>query len=120
MEKTQLVTAFLVAALLAGAMMRFSGRETFIQQEVGAPLDSPGIGPYDGVNVGGGVSGWQATEPASVPVAPASSTSGQDLMLMVGNEVSHSCCPSAFNTDTGCVCLTGADRKLFASRGGNR
>jgi hypothetical protein len=41
-------------------------------------------------------------------------------MSLVGNTVSSDCCPSTFNTDTGCVCLTEADRRLFASRGGNK
>ena len=120
MHKTELVLAFLVAAVLAGVLLRFTGREGFMQKDVGMPLDAPGIGPYDGVSMGGGVSGWQASEPAPVPVAPASTPDEQKQMLMVGNEVSHSCCPSSFNTDTGCVCLTPQDKSLFASRGGNR
>jgi hypothetical protein len=33
------------------------------------------------------------------------------LMLMVGNKVDQGCCPSAFNTDTGCVCLSSAGQE---------
>ena len=61
---TNLVLAFLVAAVLAGIFVRFN-RESFMQQEVGMPLNASGMGPYDGVDVHG-VSGWASTEPAPI------------------------------------------------------
>jgi len=123
-SKTNLVLAFFVAAVLAGVFIKFMpmnavmARENFMQQAVGMPLASGGMGPFDGVDVSG-ASGWMSTEP-TIGSAPVDNTSGNQLMLMVGNKTSAECCPSAFNTDTGCVCLTEDDRKLFASRGGNR
>jgi len=124
MDKTSLVLAFLIAAVLAGLFIRMNlgvpGRESFMQQEVGMPLDGQGIGPYDQVSAGT-VSGWAATEAAPVVSSlPSQADKSNELMLMVGNKVDPECCPAAFNTDTGCVCLTEQDRDLFAHRGGNR
>ena len=70
MNKTTLVFAFLVAAVLAGIAVRFnlggsfmpSSAEHFMQQPAGMPLNAGGMGPYDQVSVGGGVSGWAATD----------------------------------------------------------
>jgi hypothetical protein len=130
MDKTSLVLAFFVAALLAGLFVKFnisvplpSTKETFMQKPLGAPTSGPGMGPYDQVSLGGGFSGWAATEPHSAaPVVGALPGVSQDnkLMFLAGNKTDTSCCPSAFNTDTGCVCLTESDRSLMASRGGNK
>ena len=73
MDKTTLVIAFFAAAILAGLFVQYGGsaapapssKEHFMQKQVGAPLSGPGIGPYDGVSLDGGVSGWGATEPHS-------------------------------------------------------
>jgi len=125
MDKTSLVIAFLVAAVIAGLFIRMNvgipGRESFMQKEAGMPLNGPGIGPYDQVSVGT-VSGWAATEAAPVLSSslPSQADNSNQLMLMVGNKVDSECCPAAFNTDTGCVCLTEQEKDLFAHRGGNR
>jgi len=124
MDKTSLVLAFLIAAVLAGLFIRMRagvpGRESFMQQEAGMPLDGQGIGPYDQVSVGS-VSGWAATEAAPIDTSlPSQADKSNEFMLMVGNKVDPDCCPAAFNTDTGCVCLTEQDKDLFAHRGGNR
>jgi len=131
MNKTTLVFAFLIAAVLAGLFVQFgsngpapSSTEHFMQQSVGAPVNSAGMGPYDNVSMSGGISGWGATEPHSAAPVGASPLPSQaedgKLMFLVGNKVDNSCCPSAFNTDTGCVCLTESDRDLMGKRGGNR
>lgn len=132
MDKTSLVMAFLLAAILAGLFVQFgasnapsaSSKEHFMQKSVGAPLNGPGIGPYDSVSLDGGISGWGATEPHSAAPIEASGLPSQaddgKLMFLVGNKVDPDCCPAAFNTDTGCVCLTESNRNLMASRGGNR
>jgi hypothetical protein len=129
MNKTALVLAFFIAAVLAGLFVRFgphvvpTSKESFMQQPVGKPLNSAGMGPYDQVDIGGGVSGWAANEAASVNAAgalPSQSDDPNKLMLMVGNKVSTECCPSTFNTDSGCVCLTPDNKTMMASRGGNR
>lgn len=124
-DKTSVVLAFFIAAVLAGLYVQYNGmakpaaatKETFMQQEAGMPLNAGGIGPYD--QMGG--SGWMSSEPLPVHASPANSHSDSNkLMLLVGNKTSTECCPSAFNTDTGCICLGENDRKLFGSRGGNR
>jgi hypothetical protein len=130
MNKTTLVFAFLVAAVLAGIFVRFnlgssfmsSSAEHFMQQPAGMPLNAAGMGPYDQVSMEGGVSGWAATEgmPVNVTNLPSSSSDPNQLMLLADNKVGADCCPSAFSNDMGCVCLTPSDTSLFASRGGNR
>lgn len=124
MEKTNLVFAFFVAAILAGLFVQYVGqlgpRESFMQKSAGMPLNSAGIGPYDQVSVGGS-SGWAASEPLPVGQHPVNTPLDTNkIMLLEGNHVSADCCPSAFAGDTGCVCLTDSDKKLFASRGGNK
>jgi len=124
MNKTNLVIAFFVAAVLAGLFLRFTvSRESFMQQAVGMPLNAPGMGPYDQVSAGA-VSGWAATEASPIlagPTTPAGTADkSNELMFLVGNKVDPDCCPGAFNTDTGCVCLSEHDRDIMAHRGGNR
>jgi hypothetical protein len=130
MNKTTLVLAFFVAAVLAGLFVRFgsgvvapTSKESFMQQPVGSPLKAAGMGPYDQVNIGNGVSGWAANEASPVGGAsnlPSQSDESNKLMYLVGNQVDTDCCPSVFNTDTGCVCLTPENKAQMASRGGNR
>ena len=128
MDKTTLVFAFLAAAVLAGIFVRFnpmglsSSTEHFMQQPVGMPLNGAGIGPYDQVSIGGGVSGWAANEGMPIDSSPLASSSSDPnkIMLLADNKISSDCCPSAFSNDMGCVCLTPSNQSLFASRGGNR
>jgi hypothetical protein len=128
-EPTALVLAVFVAAVLAGLFVRFgssvmpTSKESFMQQPVGKPLNSGGMGPYDQVDMGSGVAGWAANEAASIGGAsnlPSQAAEPNKFMLMVGNKVDSECCPSPFNTDSGCVCLTQENRNMMASRGGNR
>jgi hypothetical protein len=126
-DKTSLVFAFFAAAVLAGLFVQFgmggpkpASKETFMQKEIGMPLKSGGMGPYDGTSLVGSASSMLSSEPLPVGTSPASSfIDTNKLMLFADNKVSSDCCPSAFNTDTGCVCLTDSDKKLMASRGGN-
>jgi hypothetical protein len=129
MNKTNLVVAFFVAAVLAGLFVNYgsalkipmgASKENFMQKQVGMPLNGQGMGPYDEVSLTG-ASGWASSEPLPVTTSPANSHSDENkLMLLEGNKTSPDCCPGVFNTDTGCVCLSDTDRNLFASRGGNR
>jgi hypothetical protein len=125
-SKTNMVIAFFVAAVLAGLFVTFGpksvpmpAREGFMQKAAGAPVTGGGMGPYDQVSVTG-ASGWMATEPAPVGGLLAGQAHDNKLMFLVDNKVSSDCCPSAFTTDTGCVCLTEQDRTLMAARGGNK
>jgi hypothetical protein len=125
MDKTSLVVAFFVAAVLVGVLLRFhllnaiplpvaTSKENFMQKPVGAPLDSEGMGPYDNIYAG-------SSTPAPVGgLLVGDSHEGNQLMLLSENRKSPECCPSQFTTDVGCVCLTESDKKMFASRGGNR
>lgn len=125
MQKTLFIMAVFIAAALVGLFVSLSmsegpkSKETFMQQQVGAPIGGSGIGPYDGVSLPGVASGWLATE--SVPKGSAPVDGEAHPMLLGNNPSSPSCCgKNPMSTDAGCVCLTGADEKLFASRGGNR
>lgn len=124
MQKTLFVLAVFVAAVLAGLFLSMSSnapkaKETFMQQQTGAPVSGTGIGPYDGVSLPGVAAGWLATEDAPKGAAPADHN--PHPMHLLNNPSSPSCCgKTPISTDSGCVCLSGADEKLFESRGGNR
>jgi hypothetical protein len=130
MNKTTLVVAFFLAAVLAGLFVHFnlrlppmpSTKETFMQNELGMPVNGQGMGPYDQVSLAGGVSGWSHTE--SMPVdsssLPSQSSDENKLMFLVGNATDVDNCMSPFTTDTGCVVLTEQDKQFMSSRGGNR
>lgn len=101
-------------ALLVGYMNY--NTEGFIQTSPGSPLNAPPMGPYDTAS-----GGWMSSEHMPVGDTPQNQALEENkLMLLEGNEVSASCCPASFSTDTGCVCLTDSDKRLFASRGGNK
>jgi hypothetical protein len=125
MQKTALVTALFLGILVAGLLARYfmtvmppKAKEGFVQKEF-APVSGTGMGPYDQVSMPG-VSGWAATEPAPVSTSPVGSSQEPRIMFLADVKTSPSCCPSAFNTDTGCVCLSSEERAQMASRGGNR
>lgn len=130
MNKTSLVLAFFVAAVLAGIFVQFnvsipmpSSKEHFMQKPIGAPTSGPGMGPYDQVSIDGGFTGWASGEPhGAAPISGSLPGQADDnkLMFLVGNKTSTDCCPAAFNTDSGCVCLTEENRNFMASRGGNK
>ena len=121
-DKTTLVVSFFVAAVLAGLFVQYgpSSVESFIQQETGMPLNAPGMGPFDQTSIPG-AEGWLSSEPLPVSQMPVNNPSNANkLMLLADNKVSPECCPSAFSTDVGCVCLSENDKNLFSSRGGNK
>lgn len=111
--------AMLLGVLFFGVLIAafFSGsRESFMQKDIGMPLDGPAMGPYDS-----SMGGWMSSEHMPVGGLPQNNfQEGNKLMYLVGNEVSKTCCPSAFTTDSGCVCLTSAQSDLMAHRGGNK
>lgn len=131
MNKTTVVIAFFVAALLAGLFLRMSAppaakpkeqeqtkeKETFMQRERGMPLD---MQPVAGVSPAEAKSPILGMEPKPVPLAPYDMSNDTELFQFEGNRVSADCCPSPFSTDRGCVCLTDKQINEFSSRGGNR
>ena len=125
MQKTSFILAVFLAAVLVGVLASLSmssgpaSKETFMQEPTGAPIGGPGIGPYDGVFLPGVAAGWFATE--SIPTGTSTATASAHPLHMLNNPTSPSCCgKSIISSDTGCVCLSGSDVKLFESRGGNR
>jgi hypothetical protein len=134
MQRTLVVTAFFVAALLAGVFLNYlnnnpapakasteeTGKEKFSQREVGMPLDMQATEGASGVAGYNGTSPLLGSEPKPVSEKPYDMANDQELFQFEGNRISADCCPSPFSSDTGCVCLTDAQMKQFASRGGNR
>ena len=124
MNKTLFIVALFVAIVVAGLLTRYAAsksvpveRETFMQKELGAPTGGSRMGPYDGMSIAG-ASGWMPNEKVPEGSAPVGMT---DTPLFLANpKTSTSCCPSAYNTDTGCVCFSDAEKQLMSSRGGNR
>jgi hypothetical protein len=124
MKKTLFIVALFVAVVVAGLLAQYSmsgraptERETFMQKEIGAPTGGSRMGPYDGMSTAG-ASGWLPNE--KVPEGSAPVGGVETTMFLANPKVNSSCCPSAFNTDQGCVCLSDDERRLMGSRGGNR
>ena len=126
MQKTVAVLVFFLAALLAGLFIvsapapakmkddNTDSKETFMQQEKGMPLD---MGPVAGYT---GTSPILGSEPKPISEKPYDMANDQELFQFENNRISADCCPSAFSSDRGCVCLTDEQIKNFANRGGNR
>ena len=125
MKKTVAVLLFFVAAVLAGIFLRYSAattvveektKETFMQKQVGMPLDmdATGVTGFDGT------APLLGSEPKPLSEKPYEMANDNELFMFNNNKVGADCCPSPFSGDTGCICLTDAQRKEFASRGGNR
>lgn len=135
MNKTLVVVAFFVAAVLAGYFFQTmsapapakpskdvdsdseGGKEKFSQRQVGMPLDMQNA---EGVSGYAAASPILGSEPKPVSTKPYEMANDQELFQFQNNKVGADCCPSPFSTDTGCVCLTDSQIKAFASRGGNR
>ena len=136
MNKTTVVLAFFVAALLAGWFLKTmalppaakaSGedtqstkKETFAQQERGMPLDMQAVQGPAGVQGYEGTPPLLGSEPKPLSLQPYDMANDQELFQFEGNKISADCCPSPFSSDRGCVCLTDKQISEFSSRGGNR
>lgn len=128
MNKTAVILAFFVAALLAGyALKSLSApvpskdmdekKETFAQRQVGMPLDMQNAGGVSGMAASSPILG---SEPKPISEKPYEMANDQELFQFEGNRISADCCPSPFSSDRGCVCLTDEQIKQFNTRGGNR
>lgn len=137
MKKTIAVFTFFIAALLAGLFLQYfkttplketveesdsedEGKETFIQREVGMPLDMQPVAGAVGVAGYSGTPPLLGSEPKPVPERPYDMANDSELFAFQNNKMSADCCPSPFSGDRGCVCLTDKQVADFASRGGNR
>lgn len=126
MKKTSLVVSVFIGVVVIGLLAQWlmvssvpRSRETFMQQEIGAPAGGTSMGPYDSVSIQG-ASGWLANEPAPTGASPVGQTQEGSLMFLSSPEVSPSCCPSSFSTDAGCVCLKESETSLMAHRASNK
>lgn len=129
MKRTATVFAFFVAALLAGMFLRYATsavapvaktKETFAQRERGMPVDMQSVEGATGVSGYNGTPPLLGSEPKPVSEKPYDMANDNELFQFDGNRISSDCCPSPFTAGGGCICLTDAQVKEFASRGGNR
>lgn len=111
MKRTPVVLAFFVAAFLLGLYVTFqSPTETFtMAMEIGAPVPTSDVYAAEGGSSG----------PGKVDPAPYRILEDEKLFDFDENRKSADCCPSAFVSDEGCICVTEKQKKQFASRGGN-
>ena len=122
MKKTLFVTLLFIAALLSGLFLKYATpqKEGFMQREVGMPLDMQAVEGAVGVSGYSGTPPLLGSEPKPVSDKPYEMANDNELFMFENNRISADCCPSPFSTGAGCVCLTDAQVKEFASRGGNR
>jgi hypothetical protein len=123
MKRTLAIVAFFVAAVLAGLYVNYAvtalppaTKEKFIQREKGMPLDMEASG-VQGVEAASPILG---SNPKPISEKPYEMANDTELYQFADNKIGADCCPSAFSTDRGCICLTKEQRAEFASRGGNR
>ena len=113
-----LVIGLFVVALGSGLLMKYlPSQEGFAQRQVGKPTSGSPMGPYDEQP-----RGWASSEPMPVGNLPQNVALEQNkLMYLANNATAPECCPqSGLSSDSGCVCLTGQDRKEMNTRFGNR
>jgi hypothetical protein len=122
MQRTPVILAFFLAALIVGFMTQYThmtgGIETFrLPSDEMAPLDTvtpPGISPYLGM------SPILGSEAKPVPELPYDAADDNAIGQFMNNKIGPDCCPSPFSSGAGCICLTESDRSGFASRFGNK
>jgi hypothetical protein len=116
------VTAVLARMYLNSPTMVWSentGREGFMEQEIGAPLDGNNSSVYAPIDISNGNS-WSSVS-APTPLQPYEAAA--DEMQLFANQESTfkpECCPNSISSDTGCLCLSASEEKKLAYRGGNR
>lgn len=130
MKRTVAIVSFFLAAVLAGLFLRYmttappvveeKKKETFAQREVGMPLDMQAVEGATGVSGYSGTPPLLGSEPKPVSEKPYEMANDTELFMFEKNKIGADCCPSPFSSDIGCICLTDAQTKEFASRGGNR
>jgi hypothetical protein len=115
----------LVANLLA--FYGFQGRvstEGFTSSFLnGAGVDAKPMGPFDGVRLSTGNSSQYRYNHPDEPMEgnyPPFKLGMDNLFMFKDNKVSSECCASDYSSDSGCVCLSKAQRAFINSRGNNR
>jgi hypothetical protein len=117
MKRTPVVVAFFVAAFLVGLYVVYGMQQTTesfsVAQSIGMPTDMQATGVY-------AASPLLGSEPKTLSDKPYDMTNDEELFMFKNNRISTDCCPSAFVSDLGCICMTDDQVKQFASRGGNK
>ena len=125
-DKTTVVLMVGAAAFVVAIAARLflnstsaAGRETFMQQEIGAPATGNEEGVYAGIDISNGNS-WSSTN-APTPLK-SYEAAADDMQLFANQDATFKpeCCPSSVTSDTGCLCMSKSDEKKLAYRGGNR
>lgn len=127
-SRTTAIFLFFIAAVLAGLFAQYAKpttpiapvKEKFFQREKGMPLDMQAVEGATGVSGYNGTPPLLGSEPKPLSEKPYEMANDNELFQFEGNKMSADCCPSPFSGDRGCICLTDAQKKEFASRGGNR
>ena len=113
------VSMFNVARIAGKAALQETaqGRENFMQQEIGAPVNDGGMqGVYSGIDISDpnsgnvGSDGWQPHD-------------DKDLFQYQDSKFTPECCTTSstsISNDVGCLCVSKKDEKELAYRGGNR
>jgi len=121
-DKTSVVLAVGAAAFIVALAARYvlgGSRERFWQNEIGAPLtDGGSTGAYDGIDISNGNCWSQTTAPT--PLKGYEAANDNQLFDFQNSVFKPECCPSSITADTGCLCMTAAEEKKLAYRGGNR
>jgi hypothetical protein len=136
-DKTTIVVAICIGAFVLALVSRFyvtgnftqlvklagAVRENFMQQEIGAPARSGGMeGVYSGIDISNGNSWSETNAPVSV-LKGYEAANDNELFEYQNSKFTPECCttsPSSVSNDGGCLCMTKADEKKLAYRGGNR
>lgn len=123
LDKTTIIVALLIASVLAGLVSKYilgnsigspkecmscSGKEHFMQQTAGSPIDGSSDGPL-----------WSSS-PAPTPLKSYELANDTELFEFQNTPMKPECCPSTITGSGGCACLTEEQKKKFATRGGNR
>jgi len=109
---------------LGGVAMTALGvvREKFMQQEIGAPVNSDGMeGVYSGMDISNGGS-WSESK-APVPMKGYEAQDDTEIFYLQNSTFTPECCTTSntsISNDMGCLCMTKAEEKQLGTRGGNR
>ena len=122
-DKTSIVLAVGAAAFALAVVARFMltghlTRETFMQQDIGAPVNQVQEGAYSGIDISNGNSWSQTTAPT--PLKPYEAANDNELFAFQNSPFKPECCPASITAAGGCLCLGDKDEKSLAYRGGNR
>jgi hypothetical protein len=103
-------------------MSEGSGRENFMQKEIGAPVDGSGTqGVYSGIDISNGNS-WSESK-APVYVKGYEAKDDNELFQYQNSKFTPECCTTgstSISNDVGCLCLSKKQEKELGTRGGNR